>query len=105
MGVSGIGIPIPTVRSRDYRNQTSSIGNRSLTRTRVRDQEHSASLEASGWRVLVVWECQLKSPLAVPELIAEFLGNRGCQDVPAMVSRDSPKSVVSASSTPPSGQP
>ena len=46
-----------------------------LARTRVRDQEHMANLESDGWRVLVVWECKLKNPVAVLELIDGFLGS------------------------------
>ena len=53
-----------------------------LTRTRTRDQEHLGSLEANGWRVLVVWECQLRSPFTVIELIGAFLGNRRWQNGP-----------------------
>ena len=37
-----------------------------LARTRSRDLEHRASLEADGWRVLTIWECQL---LANPEAV------------------------------------
>ena len=44
-----------------------------LARTRIRDQEHVNSLEADGWRVLTVWECQLRSPDAVISRIREFL--------------------------------
>ena len=50
-----------------------------LARTRVRDQEHTASLEADGWRVLTVWECHLRSPNDVISRVQEFLdsGERG----------------------------
>ncbi len=44
-----------------------------LTRTRIRDREHTASLEAEGWRVLTVWECHLRSPDDVVYRIREFL--------------------------------
>ena len=47
-----------------------------LTRTRTRDQDNSSSLEESGWRVLVIWECQLKSPILVLEMISAFLGTQ-----------------------------
>ena len=46
-----------------------------LTRTRVRDRENIASLEADGWRVLIVWECHLKCPDEVLFQISEFLGS------------------------------
>ena len=45
-----------------------------LARTRVRDQEHTTSLESDGWRVLVVWECKLRNPVTVLEMIDGFLG-------------------------------
>ena len=32
-----------------------------IQRTQQRDQEHIAKLEADGWKVIVLWECQLKS--------------------------------------------
>ena len=45
-----------------------------LARTRARDQENKESLEAQGWRVLTVWECQLRDPLDVSRRIEAFLG-------------------------------
>ena len=54
-----------------------------LTRTRVRDRQHVASLEARGWRVLVVWECQLRNPVAVLEVINSFIGISKSVRVPA----------------------
>lgn len=52
-----------------------------LTRTRIRDQENTRLLEADGWRVLTVWECQLRSPVDVLHGIRVFLGpdNAGIQ--------------------------
>lgn len=44
-----------------------------LARTRVRDQHNVASLKADGWRVLTVWECQLKRPDGVLSDIRQFL--------------------------------
>ena len=44
-----------------------------LTRTRVRDKEHNAALAASGWRVLTIWECELRDPGRVLERIRRFL--------------------------------
>lgn len=40
---------------------------------RVRDRRHVRRLRASGWRVLTVWQCQLKTPLAVRKRIVDFL--------------------------------
>jgi DNA mismatch endonuclease (patch repair protein) len=31
-----------------------------LERTKERDQKHILALQAEGWRVIVVWECELK---------------------------------------------
>lgn len=31
-----------------------------IQRTQQRDQEHVAALEADGWKVIVLWECELK---------------------------------------------
>lgn len=31
-----------------------------IQRTQKRDQEHIAALEAGGWKVIVLWECQTK---------------------------------------------
>lgn len=45
-----------------------------LARTRIRDLENTGSLEAQGWRVLTVWECQLQSPVDVLHGIRMFLG-------------------------------
>ena len=45
-----------------------------LARTRVRDQENKDLLQAAGWRVLTVWECELRDPLNVAQRIDDFLG-------------------------------
>lgn len=44
-----------------------------LTRTRVRDQEHNSALANRGWRVLTVWECELRKPERVLSDIRRFL--------------------------------
>ena len=46
-----------------------------LARTRMRDKEHTTSLESDGWRVLTVWECQLRSPDDALELVHGFLAS------------------------------
>lgn len=38
-----------------------------------RDARHTKNLKALGWKVLVIWQCQLKNPLAVEKRIADFL--------------------------------
>ncbi len=45
-----------------------------LRRNRERDQEHVQQLQAEGWRVLVIWECELKDTDQVVEKIRSFLG-------------------------------
>ena len=41
---------------------------------RSRDEAHLARLEESGWRSLVIWECQLKKAKELENKIREFLG-------------------------------
>ena len=42
-------------------------------RTRTRDREHIAALQSDGWRVLLVWECELRNPVDVIERISDCL--------------------------------
>jgi DNA mismatch endonuclease (patch repair protein) len=44
-----------------------------LLRNRVRDSEHIAALQAQGWRVLVIWECQTKDEMGLKNLLLSFL--------------------------------
>ena len=44
-----------------------------LARTRARDWEHLDALGGAGWRVLTVWECQLRDPEHVLVRLTEFL--------------------------------
>ena len=39
-----------------------------------RDQANRTALEAAGWQVLEVWECQLKDIAALEQRLVEFLG-------------------------------
>ena len=32
-----------------------------ISRTKQRDQEHTQMLEADGWKVVVLWECQIRN--------------------------------------------
>lgn len=45
-----------------------------LARTIERDRENLVSLKRSGWKVLVVWECQMQFPKQVRKRIQQFLG-------------------------------
>ena len=47
-----------------------------LEKNRLRDRLHQRKLRALGWRVLVVWECQLHDPESVERIVAEFLRRR-----------------------------
>jgi DNA mismatch endonuclease (patch repair protein) len=44
-----------------------------LARNLERDAASRAALEAQGWRVLVIWECETKNAQALGEKIAGFL--------------------------------
>ena len=44
-----------------------------LTRTRERDRKNSATLAKQGWRVLTVWECELRDQKRIEERIQRFL--------------------------------
>ncbi|MFJ6027931.1 very short patch repair endonuclease [Pseudarthrobacter sp. NPDC092424] len=43
------------------------------TRTRERDARQRSELEAAGWEVLTVWECQLKDSSALENRLVQFL--------------------------------
>ena len=44
-----------------------------IVRNKARDRQHIKSLKAAGWQVLVIWQCQLKDPLAAQGRIVDFL--------------------------------
>ena len=45
-----------------------------IERTKQRDQEHIQALETDGWKVIVLWECEIRKDLdgALGALIAEL---------------------------------
>lgn len=45
-----------------------------IGRNRARDADAAQALRADGWRVIVVWECDLRRPDFAPALIAEVTG-------------------------------
>jgi DNA mismatch endonuclease (patch repair protein) len=47
-----------------------------IERNRLRDIEHNGALRERGWRVLVVWECNVKDPVALSETLRSFLSDR-----------------------------
>ena len=44
-----------------------------LRRNKQRDAEHQISFREIGWKVLVIWECEMKELDAVRERIRAFL--------------------------------
>lgn len=44
-----------------------------ITQNSARDDSNIAELEAEGWRVLVIWECELKESAQMRRLLSEFL--------------------------------
>lgn len=52
-----------------------------ITRTRQRDEENLISLEASNWRVMIVWECALKGRTKLPlDCITSDIANWLCSE-------------------------
>ena len=47
-------------------------------RNRARDVASRAALEAAGWRVETVWECEMKDEAALRARLAALLENAGC---------------------------
>lgn len=44
-----------------------------LEANKQRDQNNQELLESQGWRVLVVWECQLNDTTEISRIVREFL--------------------------------
>lgn len=66
--------PDPECRdARPPRSRTEYWGPK-LQRNVERDAENVARLEAMGWRVLVLWECELKDRNVVADQLRSFLG-------------------------------
>lgn len=55
-----------------------------LARNRQRDQLVRQALEAAGWKVEVLWECELKNPAAVEQRLREILQFRETAATPIM---------------------
>ncbi|GAB4227728.1 MAG: very short patch repair endonuclease [Methyloligellaceae bacterium] len=65
--------PDPACRdARPPRSNTAYWGPK-LARNVERDAEHQRALEAAGWQVLVVWECELKQSAELAERLRAFL--------------------------------
>lgn len=46
-----------------------------LERNRERDIENCQELETRGWRVLVIWECEVKDKVGLQRKLVDFLGD------------------------------
>lgn len=44
-----------------------------IERNKQRDAENIATLQMQGWRVLIVWECEIKQPERLKERLLNFL--------------------------------
>ena len=55
-----------------------------LARNMARDSRMRAELEALGWRVLVVWECEIRDKQALTGKLREFLDPAGRQSLVAL---------------------
>ena len=44
-----------------------------------RDQNNIRKLRNQGWKVLVIWECQIRDIKKVEKKIGKFLENKNCQ--------------------------
>lgn len=47
-----------------------------LARNVERDRSARRELEAAGWRVLVIWECEIKDEATLADRLVAFLGER-----------------------------
>ncbi|UNK39842.1 very short patch repair endonuclease [Shinella sp. H4-D48] len=47
-----------------------------MDRNVERDRKNLAALEAAGWKVLVIWECELRDLEAVRTRVSDFLGEK-----------------------------
>lgn len=47
-----------------------------IIKNQARDARNVADLQESGWKVLVLWQCQTKDPAALKKLLTAFLGRR-----------------------------
>lgn len=44
-----------------------------IRNNRARDRRSTRQLEADGWKVMIVWQCEIKNPLALEKRIVDFL--------------------------------
>ena len=65
-----------------------------IERNRVRDAAAEAALADRGWKVVTVWECELRDP-ALPDRLAAALGPPGAQALAASFSGSRPAQAAS----------
>lgn len=65
--------PDPACRSSHAPRSRTEYWGPKLQRNVLRDEENVAKLEAAGWRVLVLWECELKDRDALKARLKSFL--------------------------------
>jgi DNA mismatch endonuclease, patch repair protein len=46
-----------------------------IARNRARDEKHLAAYAALGWRVLTIWECEMRDEAALAHKLQAFVGN------------------------------
>ena len=73
MAVSGTAIPIPTATSPACRKSRLDFWEPKLAGNRLRDLRDQAALKAAGWRILVVWECELGDKEQLKNKLKAFL--------------------------------
>ena len=54
-----------------------------IERNRTRDVSAQAALQAAGWRVVTVWECEMRSPGFAAGLVAEVSGQAAADSASA----------------------
>jgi DNA mismatch endonuclease (patch repair protein) len=66
--------PDPACRDARAPKSNTAYWHPKLLRNQDRDAEHIAALKGTGWRVLVIWECQIKDEQALKQRLHAFLG-------------------------------
>jgi len=61
-----LGSPIPSTHAGFWAKK--------LTENQERDKRHRALLNEMGWKVLVIWECQIRNVESLSQKIVSFLG-------------------------------
>ena len=74
--VSGTSTPTPPAKITRRPRSNQGYWLPKLERNAARDVEHQANLTASGWDVLVLWECDVKVADGIADRIREFLERR-----------------------------